>query len=100
MTIGAIAELVQQLVKNGVVRGRDTLDIAYYETLVISARDYLLFSNTRDKVSEMFTRFKVSAPPHDYEIKGGVVELEQGFNIQGINGVAGLSKSKEVESNT
>lgn len=96
MTIGAIAELIQQLVKNGVVRGRDTLDIAYYESLVITARDYLLFSNTRDKVAEMFTRFKVSAPPQDYEIKGGVVELEEGFNIQGINGVAGLSKSKEV----
>jgi hypothetical protein len=96
MTVGDIAELVQQLVKGGVVRGRDTLDIAYYENLVISARDFLLFSQTRDKNSELFSRIKVTSTPKDYEIKDGVVELEAGYNIQGLNGVAGLSKSKQV----
>ncbi len=96
MTIEQTAELIQQIVKNGVVRGRDTLDKSYYEFLVIAARDYVLFSNTKDKNNELFSRIKVTAPPRDYEINGGLVELPEGFNIQGINGIAGLNRQKDV----
>jgi hypothetical protein len=96
MTIEQTAELIQQIVKNGTVRGKDTLDKAYYEMITYAARDSVLFSNTLDKNKELFTRMRVTAPPRDYEIKNGKVELPEGFNVQGINGVAGLTKDKEV----
>lgn len=97
MTVAGTAELVQTLVKNGVIRGRDTIDIAYYESLVIAGRDYVLFTNPKqDNGRNLFTLMKVSAAPKDYEIKDGMVTWDSGFNIQGINGVATLSKSKQV----
>jgi hypothetical protein len=41
---------------------------------------------------------RVTSPPRDYEVKDGRVELPKGFNVQGINGVAGLNAHKQVVS--
>ena len=43
MTIAQGGEFIQRLVKNGVIRGRDTLRKEDYQNLVILARDYILF---------------------------------------------------------
>lgn len=94
MTIAQIAEQLQRLVKNGVIRGRDTLDIDDYVQLAILARDYVLFE--LKKGNEMaYMDLEVTNVEHILPILNQKVELPSGYNAQGISGAELLNSSHE-----
>lgn len=95
MNIKGIAELCQSLVRGGVIRGREAMDISYYEHLVMSARDYFIFEKKKG-VNPLFLNLEVTSSITDIDIKGGVAELPENYNTQGISGAVALSKSDEV----
>jgi hypothetical protein len=94
MTIAQIGELLQRFVKNGTVRGRDTMTKQDYANLAILARDYILFAKKSGDNNMFFKIADVEAEPKDIEIKSDTVILPIGFNIQGITNVALLDKSE------
>jgi len=83
MTIAQGGEFIQRLVKNGVVRGRDTLTKYDYMHLVTLARDYILFQKKQGGNS-FSTNSSVTAIPKVFKIQNGQVVLPQGYNVQGI----------------
>lgn len=94
MTIFQIGELLQNFVKNGVVRGRDTLSREDYMDLVIIARDHILFGLTKGG-QLVNSDIQISAQERDLPIDNGAVALPSKFNIQGITGMKFLTKADE-----
>lgn len=97
MTIIQGAELVQQMVKNGVIRGRDTLTREVYVYLVKTARDYILFQK-KQTPDILTTNASVVNPPKDYDIQNNMVKLSEGYNIQGITSLELRTKGGEYLS--
>lgn len=95
MNIKGVAELCQSLVRGGVIRGKEPMDISYYEHLVIAARDYFIFEKKKG-INPLFMNMEVTSSITDIDIKGGVAELPSDYNTQGISGAVTLSKSGEV----
>jgi hypothetical protein len=94
MTTAQIAEQLQRLVKNGVIRGRDTLDADDYMQLAILARDYVLFE--LKKGNDMaYMDLEVTNVEHILPIKNQKVEFPSGYNAQGISGAELLDSSEE-----
>lgn len=93
MTIRQIGELLQRFVKNGVVRGNDTLTIRDYQNIAILARDYILFDKKRATNSMVFLQMDVSKE-NQYKIVGEYAELPSGFNVQGISSVTLMTEAK------
>lgn len=94
MTLNQIAELIQRLVKNGVVRGRDTLEVEDYLDTAILARDYILFE-ARKGNQMLYMDMGVVNTEHIFPIQNGVVTFTKGYNPQGISGVELLDNSGE-----
>lgn len=94
MTIRQIGELLQRFVKNGVVRGNDTLTIRDYQNIAILARDYILFDKKRATSSMVFLQMDVSKE-NQYKILGEYAELPSGFNVQGISSVTLMTEAKK-----
>lgn len=94
MTIGQIGELLQRFVKNGVVRGADTLSKEDYMDLAVLARDYILFE-LRKGGSLNGHDTQVSTDPKFYPIKNKFVALPYAFAIQGIKGIFLANVDKE-----
>jgi len=86
MTIGQIGELLQRFVKNGVVRGADTLTKEDYMDLAVLARDYILFELRKGGSLNGYDT-QVSTDPKFYPIKSKFVALPAGFAIQGLKGI-------------
>lgn len=91
MTIIQGAELIQTLVKNGVIRGKDTLSREAYVHLVIVARDYILFQKKQGG-DILTTNASVVSQPKEYPIQNNAVILPKGYNIQGITALELLTK--------
>jgi len=91
MTIIQGAELIQQLVKNGVIRGKDTLTREVYVYLVTTARDYILFQKKQGG-DILTTNASVVTQPKEYQIQNNTVILPKGYNIQGITSLELLTK--------
>ena len=87
MTLNQIAELIQRLVKNGVVRGRDTLEVEDYLDTAILARDYVLFE-ARKGNQMLYMDMGLVNTEHIFTIKNGAVSFSEvrGYNPQGISG--------------
>jgi hypothetical protein len=94
MTIAQIGELLQRFVKNGVVRGQDTLEAEDYQDLAILARDYVIFEMRRGGAS-ISSDTQVSTDPKYFEIKTKQVVLPKGYSVQGIRGMLFASSNKE-----
>lgn len=97
MTIIQGAELIQQLVKNGVIRGRDTLTREVYVYLVKTARDYILFQK-KQTPDILTTNASVVNPPKEYKIQNNMLTLPQGYNIQGITSLELLTNGGDYLS--
>lgn len=94
MTLLQGAELIQNLVKNGVLRGKETLKKEHYVYLVSIARDYILFQ--KNKTSNNFTtNNSVVSLPKTYKIEQGVISFPNTFNPQGIVSFEILSGAKQ-----
>ena len=95
MTIAQGGEFIQRLVKNGVIRGRDTLRKEDYQNLVILARDYILFQKKQggDLLS---SNYSVVSAPKDFPISNHEVLLPNGYNIQGIQNLQLLTKGGQL----
>ena len=99
MTIGQGGEFLQRLVKNGVIRGRDTLNKKDYQHLVMLARDYILFQ--KSNIGELLsTNYSVVSKPKVYDIQSGFVTLPTSLNIQGVVRLQLLTKGEEVIGKT
>lgn len=94
MTIAQGGEFIQRLVKNGFVRGRQTLTKQDYMNFVILARDYFLFQKKQGGYS-FSTNSSVTSIPKIYKIQNGQVILPQGYNVQGIKTFELLSASEQ-----
>lgn len=94
MTLYQIAELIQRLVKNGVVRGRDTLEVEDYLDTAILARDYILFE-ARKGNQMLYMDMGVVNTEHIFPIQYGIVALPTAYNTQGISGVQLIDNSGE-----
>jgi len=98
MTLLQGAELVQNLVKNGLVRGDDTLKKEHYVYLIAIARDYILFQK-KGTTFQYSTNSSVVNKPKEYEIKNGVATLPPTLNMQGIVSIALLNTHKQPIDN-
>lgn len=94
MTIEQIGELLQRFVKNGVVRGAETLSKEDYMDLAVLARDYILFELRKGGALNSFDT-QVSTAPKFYPIANKYVELPKGFAIQGLKGIFLTNSDKE-----
>jgi hypothetical protein len=91
MTVIQGAELIQTLVKNGVIRGKDTLSRQAYVQLAIVARDYIIFQKKQGG-DILTTNASVVSQPSEYVIQNNQVILPQGYNVQGITALELLTK--------
>ena len=93
MTTAQIAEQLQRFVKNGIIRGRDTLDDDDYMQLTILARDYVLFELKRGN-DMAYMDLEVTNVEHILPIKNQRVIFPKGYNAQGISGAELLDSSE------
>lgn len=94
MTIAQGGEFLQRLVKDGVIRGRDTLKKDDYMHLVMLARDYILFQK-KQAGDNFSTNSSVTSIPKVFKIQNGKVVLPQGYNVQGIKTFELLSSGED-----
>lgn len=89
MTLEQIAELLDRFVKDGVIRGRETIDKRDFLDLGIIARDYILFELKKGNEA-LYLELQVVNTEHILPIEGGKVTFPHGYNPQGISGIAEL----------
>lgn len=94
MTIAQGGEFIQRLVKNGIVRGRDTLTKQDYQNLVMLACDYILFQ--KKGIGDLMTsNASVVNIPKVHNIQDSLVTLPKEFNVQGIVQFELLTRAQE-----
>ena len=93
MTLEQIAELLDRFVKDGVIRGRETIDKRDFLDLGIIARDYILFELKKGNEA-LYLELQVVNTEHILPIEGGKVTFPHGYNPQGISGAELLDNSE------
>ena len=93
MTLEQIAELLDRFAKDGVIRGRETLDKRDFLDLGIIARDYILFELKKGNEA-LYLELQVVNTEHILPIEGGKVTFPEGYNPQGISGAELLDNSQ------